>query len=52
MLRNLKALYELKLPPQPNVTFGPARQVNVAQQQVNAMPRSGGQRTDDTNNRT
>jgi hypothetical protein len=43
MLRNLEALHELKLPPQPNVTIGQAGQVNVAQQQVNAIPRSGGQ---------
>jgi hypothetical protein len=44
MLRNLKALHELKLPPHPNVTIEQAAQVNVAQQQVNAMPRSAGQR--------
>jgi hypothetical protein len=48
MLRNLKALHELKLPPQPNVTIGQAAQVNVAQQQVNAMPRSRDQRAEDT----
>jgi hypothetical protein len=46
MLRNLKALHELELPPQPNVTIGHAAQVNVAQLQVNAMPRSEGQRTE------
>jgi len=40
MLRNLKALHELKLPPQPNVTIGQAAQVNLARQQVNAMARS------------
>lgn len=47
MPRNLQALHELKLPPQPNVTIGRPAQVNVAQQQVNAIPRSEGRRTED-----
>jgi hypothetical protein len=37
MLRNLKALNELQLPPRPNVTIGLAGQVNVGQQQVHAV---------------
>jgi hypothetical protein len=41
MLRNLKMVHDLKLRPQPNVTIEQAAQVNVAQQQVNAMARSG-----------
>jgi hypothetical protein len=44
MLRNREALHKLKLPPQPSVSIGQAAQVNVAQQQVNAMPRARGER--------
>jgi hypothetical protein len=46
MLRNLKALHEVKLPPQPNVTIGQAAQVNVALHQINAVPHRGTQDSD------
>ena len=36
MVRNLKAIQELRRGPAPNVSIGAAGQVNVAQQQVNA----------------
>ena len=38
MIRNLKAMRELRQGPTPAVTVGQAGQVNVASQQVNAVP--------------